>query len=61
MIEDALTSLAHERMAKRQREAELYRQWIDAAPLHFHGPGPFAGTRRSIANALSALADAISP
>ena len=59
MIEDALTTLARERMTRRQREAELYNQWINAANLTFRPA--FASTRRSVANALSALADAIAP
>ena len=61
MIDDSMTAHVHDHMSARRREAEQYRLWIEAAPLHFHNNGPLAATRRSLASVLNRLADAIAP
>jgi hypothetical protein len=60
MLEDAMSAQVHELHAARRREAEVYRQMIDAAPLRFRRRS-LDDTRRSVAKALIRLAGAIAP
>jgi hypothetical protein len=60
MLDDAMTTQVHELHALRRREADVYRQMIDAAPLRFRRRS-LSGTRRSVAKALIRLANAIAP
>ena len=60
MLDDAMTAHAHDQHAARHREADVYRQMIDAAPLRFRSRrNALDETRRSVAKALVRLAGAI--
>jgi len=61
MLDDAMTTQVHELHATRRREADVYRQMIDAAPLRFRRRNTLTATRRTVANALIRLAGAIAP
>ena len=61
MWEDTLSLQAHDRIARMQCEAEVYRQMIDAADLRFRKHAPVSATRKVVAGLLTRLAAAIDP
>jgi hypothetical protein len=61
VFDDAMTAQVHDHQTAREREAEAYRQMIDALPLRVHRNEPLTATRRGVARLLSRLADAIAP
>lgn len=56
MYDDMLSGEAQRRIARIQREAALYREMIDDAPLYFHARNPFGDARRFLATGLHRLA-----
>ena len=61
MFEDNLSLQAHDRINHVRQEAEIYRQWIEAAPLNFREHHPVRDARRAVAGILHQLAGVIAP
>ena len=61
MQDELLSTMAHERIDTMLREAEHYRQMIDAANLTFRDHEPVRDLRRALAGGLHRLAVAVAP
>jgi hypothetical protein len=61
MFQDNLSLQAYDRIDQMRHEAEVYRRWIDAAPLTFREHHPVRDARRAVAGVLNQLAGAIAP